>query len=79
MDSYAESLNNALVSVAEAVNPTIVSISVISEVPRSQYGFRGFDPFEDFFGFSPFGNRGQEDPDLKQRSGGSGVIISTDR
>jgi S1-C subfamily serine protease len=78
MSSYAESLNNALVAAAEAVNPTVVSISVVSEVQRSQHGFRGFD-FEDFFGFNPFGRRGEEDDKpYQQRGGGSGVIISPD-
>jgi S1-C subfamily serine protease len=82
MNDYANALNNALVAAAEAVNPTIVSISVIVEVPRSQYGYRNFDFFEDFFGF-PFGERDKKDrdsekPDFRQRSGGSGVIISKD-
>jgi S1-C subfamily serine protease len=78
MSNHAEALNNALVSAAEAVNPTVVSISVISEVTRSQQGFRGFD-FEDFFGFNPFGRRRDDDEKPHhQRGGGSGVIISPD-
>jgi len=79
MNSYAETLNNALVSAVEAVNPTVVSISVISEVSRSQQGLRGFE-FDDFFDFfNPFGRRGDEDnKPYQQRGGGSGVIISPD-
>jgi len=87
MNSGAAMLNNALVAASEAVNPTIVSISVISEAPSSQsFNFRGFEDFnfEDFFGFSPFGGRGEgrgrerEQPDRRRRGGGSGVIISSD-
>jgi len=90
MNNSALMLNNALIAASEAVSPTIVSISVISEAPRSQgFNFRGFEDFdlEDFFGFSPFGRRDRRDnegnqerqrPDRRQRGGGSGVIVSAD-
>ena len=86
MNDGAAMLNNALIAASEAVSPTIVSISVISEAPNTQqFSFRGFEDFdlEDFFGFSPFGRRDRGDnernrerPDRRQRGGGSGVIIS---
>jgi serine protease Do len=72
-------LNNALISASEAVLPTIVSISVVSEVPRNQFGGRGndfFDFFEPFFRDRDR-NREEDKPDLRQ-GGGSGVIISKD-
>ena len=76
MSDAAFAVNEALVKAAEAVKPTIVSISVIAEVPRNQFGGGGFN-FEDFFGL-PFGRPDREEADPRQRGGGSGVIISKD-
>jgi serine protease Do len=79
MNQYAKAVNDAMVAASEAVNPTIVSISVLVENTRST-SFRGFKGFEDFFGF-PFGERGNGDEKEQKnysRAGGSGVIITTD-
>ena len=82
MNQYAKAINDAMVAAAEAVNPTIVSISVLVEDKRSM-NFRGFD-FEDFFGFpfgSPFGRRDNDKEDDQKnysRAGGSGVIVTSD-
>ena len=81
MNNNIQMLNDALVAASEAVNPTVVSISVIIEAPTNNMfrGFEGFD-FEDFFNFSPFGGRERGDnekPDRRQRGGGSGVIITS--
>jgi serine protease Do len=80
MENSAKILNNALIAASEAVNPTIVSISVIAESKnsgRNSFGFEGFEEFEDFFGFSPFEGEGRGG-DRKQRGGGSGVVITND-
>lgn len=54
----------------------VVNIEVIKKVdPRSSMGRGGMDPFEFFFGMPRGGGNAQPQ---EQRSGGSGVIISTD-
>lgn len=55
----------------------VVNIEVIKKVdPRASMGRGGIDPFEFFFGMPRGG--GQNAEPQEQRSGGSGVIISTD-
>ena len=80
MNQYAKAINDAMISAAEAINPTIVAISVLVEDNRSM-NFRRFGDFEDFFEdfpFRPFG-RGDKDNDNNQsRAGGSGVIVTSD-
>ena len=83
MNQYAKAINDAMIAASEAVNPTIVSISVIVEDNRSR-SFRGFGDLDDFFGFpfgSPFGRGDGNKEDNKKnytRSGGSGVIVTSD-
>ena len=82
MNQYVKSLNDAMISVADAVNPTIVSISVLVERDAGM-NFRGFGDLEDFFDF-PFGPFGRKDNDREDtqknyaRAGGSGVIVTSD-
>ena len=62
---------------AENAVKAVVNIESIREV---QYGgrSRGYDPFYEFFGI-PYGGGGYSEPQTReQRSGGSGVIISSD-
>ncbi|MBD1209866.1 MAG: Do family serine endopeptidase [Ignavibacteria bacterium] len=90
IESSAQVLNNAFVAVSKAVNPSVVTIAVVTE--------RKADPrmkqFEDFFGFRFFGpnqrgQRGQpqqqpEEQDDEEQQGfrsqgsGSGVILTGD-
>ncbi len=72
----AKQLNEAFVSVSNAVLPTVVSISVKMEVKNTSqsFGSQGFGGLEEFFGFSPFGG-GQREQSPREASG-SGVIIS---
>jgi serine protease Do len=87
IESSAQVLNNAFVAVSKAVNPSVVTIAVVTE--------RKADPrmkqFEDFFGFRFFGpnqrgQRGQpqQQPDEDENEGfrsqgsGSGVILTGD-
>ena len=63
---------------AENAVKAVVNIESIREV---QYGgrSRGYDPFYEFFGIPYGGGYGQQQPQTReQRSGGSGVIISSD-
>jgi len=64
----AKALNDAFVEVAEKVTPSIVQITVTSEVSLDR------DQRERFFWFSPF----DEEQPRRQQNGGSGVIISQD-
>jgi serine protease Do len=81
MSQDAAAINNAIMNAADAVNPTIVAISVLSEVDGvQQFNFNGF---EDFFGFGfpDRKRRNDEDADTskpKQRGSGSGVVITAD-
>lgn len=83
MSQSATALNSAIVAAADAVNPTIVSISVVSEVSVGSgiQGFEGIDPFEFFFGprINPR-DKGDNKDDYKQKqqSAGSGVIVTKD-
>lgn len=83
MNQYAKAINDAMIAASEAVNPTIVSISVVIESNRSM-NFRGFGDLEEFFGFpfgSPFGGRDNDKEDNRKnylRAGGSGVIVTSD-
>lgn len=89
IESSAQVLNNAFIAVSKAVNPSVVTIAVVTE--------RKSDPrmkqFEDFFGFRFFGpnqrgQRGQpqQQPDgdedenegFRSQGSGSGVILTGD-
>ncbi len=84
VESSAQVLNNAFIAVSKAVNPSVVTVAVVTE--------RKADPrmkqFEDFFGFRFFGpnQRGQrgQQPDEEESEGfrsqgsGSGVIVTGD-
>ena len=69
--------------IAKEVAPSVVNInteSTVRPVSRQRQmppgGGQGQDPFGDFFDrFFQFGPQGQEQPDFKQRSLGSGMII----
>ncbi len=73
----ARELSNAFASVAEHVNPSVVTIFTESTVKVRQRSFRG-TPFEDFFGRG-FGDQLFDGPRPNQkRSGlGSGVIVDS--
>ncbi len=74
--SYTPESYPDLTYAAENAVKAVVNIESIQEVEVG--GSRGFDPFFEFFGF-PQGYGGQGMPQKReQRSGGSGVIISTD-
>ncbi|MCS6807889.1 MAG: Do family serine endopeptidase [Bacteroidota bacterium] len=80
IESSAQILNNAFIAVSKAVNPSVVTVTVVTE--------RKADPrmkqFEDFFGFRFFGpnQRGQQDDEEAERfrsqGSGSGVILTKD-
>lgn len=87
VESQAAALNNAFVAVSKAVNPSVVTVAVVTE--------RKADPrmkqFEDFFGFrfgpgqrgqqGRGGNGGGEDDDdapFRAQGSGSGVILTDD-
>jgi len=64
--------NNAFIEVAEKVTPSIVSITVVSEMKSNPHkGLEGFENFELPFQF-------KEKMPKNQQGGGSGVIISDD-
>ncbi|MCH8494886.1 MAG: DegQ family serine endoprotease [Balneolales bacterium] len=64
-------ISDAMVDVAEAANPTVVTVFTSRTVRQ-----RRFDPFADFFGFR---QPGTPQEDTRQLSGqGSGVIVSSD-
>jgi serine protease Do len=74
----AKQLNEAFVSVSNAVLPTVVSISVKIEPKNSSRNnggqdFGGFGDFFDFFGGSPFSSPREQQP---MEASGSGVIFS---
>jgi len=62
------------VASAEMVTPAVVHVR--STVTVGQGRSKGFDPFEEFFGFKSPENR--EGPSREARSSGSGAIISQD-
>jgi serine protease Do len=85
VESSAAALNNAFVAVSKAINPSVVTVGVITE--------RKADPrmkqFEDFFGFrfgpgqggrGQGGRGGEEDEDeaFRSQGSGSGVILTED-
>ena len=82
--SPAMALQSAFISVAKAVGPAVVHISV--EWTENVQTWDPFGNMDDFFNFfnNPFGNQGQgghpHHPILKQkeRALGSGIIISSD-
>ncbi len=70
-----QALNEAFNAVSEAVNPTVVSISVEFETTASLSPFR--EQFREFFRF--FGGPDFEDePRRRSEASGSGVIITSD-
>lgn len=80
INNLAKQLNETFNSVSNSVIPTVVSINVKIEPKQSSRNFRQEMPdFEDFFGFSPFGDGGSTpfNPGPVEGSG-SGVIISSD-
>lgn len=81
VESSAQALNNAFIAVSKTVNPSVVTVAVVTE--------RKADPrmrqFEDFFGFRFFGPGGrgggqeQEEPEaFRSQGSGSGVILTED-
>lgn len=71
-----KALNDAYISVSNAVLPTVVSISVEFESRAAESPFsREFREFFKFFG--PFGDQ-QPDERFRSRGSGSGVIITSD-
>jgi len=80
-------LNNAFVEIAQAVNPTVVTVFTekVYKVRQTYSPFSFFfnDPFRDFFGEDFFsGPRQRQQPprerEYRQQGLGSGVIVSTD-
>ncbi|RMD48839.1 MAG: DegQ family serine endoprotease [Ignavibacteria bacterium] len=74
--------NNAIVNIAKAVNPTVVTVFIEKKLKVRQNVFNPFfgSPFEDFFG-DFFGQRRSPQPKEKeyiQQGMGSGVIVSSD-
>lgn len=72
--NYQKSEYPDLTYAAENAVQAVVNIEVTQMVQQSQ---RGFDPFLEFFGF-PQGYSQREMQPRERKSGGSGVIISTD-
>ncbi len=67
--------NNAFIEVAEKVTPSIVSITVVSEIKKNPHkGLEGFEGFDLPFQFKEFRDKMPKN----QQGGGSGVIISED-
>lgn len=74
-------LQEAFVSVARELSPSVVNISSIQMVEYLDYEFYFGDPFEYFFGFEDFFDsrpKMQKKRQYKREGGGSGVIISED-
>ena len=69
VDEDIHSFQGAFIDVAEKVSPSIVQISVVSEVSGERM------PNDPFHWFNPF--RRDDEPNLRE-GGGSGVIISDD-
>ena len=65
-------ISNAMVEVAEAANPTVVTVFTERTVRQ-----RRFDPFSDFFGFRQPGVQPREQ-EFRQSGQGSGVIVSSE-
>ena len=80
--NVANALSNAFASVAQDVNPSVVTIFTESTVKVNAQPFSG-GPFEQFFGGDDFFNHFFNQPsphggDLKQMGLGSGVIVDKD-
>jgi serine protease Do len=75
LSSGAKALNDAFIAASNAVNPTVVSISVEIEQKAPHSQFR--DEFREFFRFfgEPFGD---DDSPRRSESSGSGVIVTSD-
>ncbi len=79
-------LNNAFVDLAEAVNPTVVTVFTekVTRFRQMQNPFSFFgDPFRDFFGDDFGGNprnrqRNAPEREFRQQGLGSGVIVKSD-
>lgn len=78
-------LNNAFVDIAEAVNPTVVTVFTekVLRVQRRHQDYPFFaNPFEeffkDFFDQQPQPRRAPEQQEYRQRGLGSGVIVTQD-
>jgi len=83
---HARALSAAFEEVAEAVKPSVVSITSIKRVETPALIFPGprgplRDPLREFFGddlFERFFGRGQPEREGVVRGGGTGVIVSAD-
>jgi serine protease Do len=78
--NVANALSNAFATVAQEVNPSVVTIFTESTVKVNAQPFSG-GPFEEFFGddfFKHFFNQPSPGGDLKQMGLGSGVIVDKD-
>ncbi len=80
-DVSVTQLNDALVSVSNAVLPTVVSISV--DVEMKNYHKGQSDQFKEFFKYFGIpedekGGKGENNDTYRSRGAGSGVIISSD-
>ncbi len=78
--NVANALSNAFASVAQDVNPSVVTIFTESTVKMNNQPFSG-GPFEEFFGddfFKHFFNQPVPGGDYKQMGLGSGVIVDKD-
>lgn len=86
-DQTLISMNNSMVAIAKAVQPTIVAVEVKTEAPKHASA-GGDNPFHRFFGFGDNGDEGDgsgdnpfpfQMPDQGPQEGlGSGVIITSD-
>ncbi len=82
VESSLQILNNGFIAVSKAVNPTVVSINVVTEKKVSKDQRK----FQDFFGFrmpgQPDGEDGGEgdggDGTFRSQGAGSGVFITAD-
>jgi serine protease Do len=79
-DSPVLALQDAFIEVAAKVSPAVVNIS--SEWTESVQGFNGMDNMDEFFNFfygqRGMGQRPRQDVKRKQRSLGSGFLITSD-
>ncbi len=74
--SWAPSRPDTLAPVVADVKPAVVNISTVQAVRQTRRGFRGQDPYEEFFGRFFGGPMPQES--RPQQSLGSGFIIDKD-
>ncbi|ROL61279.1 Do family serine endopeptidase [Bacteroidetes/Chlorobi group bacterium ChocPot_Mid] len=73
MSPTIKALNDAMVSVSEAVLPTVVSVNVVVEEKNFSSPFRDqWKEFFEFFGDAPF----KDDSPRRAEATGSGVLIS---